>query len=256
MIRAQTRPRQPRREPWSLERLLQERAIALEHALDQSTKSTYSSALNSYLAFCEMHTFPIAPTEQTLSFYVIFQCHHIEPRSVDSYLSGICSELEPFYPDIRKARSSPLVACTLKGAKRLFSKLIRRKRALDRAAIELMRTQLLRSDSLDDKLFLALTLTAFHGLLRLGEIVWPDRVDHQSYDKVRHAQPKNFVSSYGRTRQTRISRAPSSLSNQLSIMMRPSPPSARISPRETTSSPTDPSYGSGAMVKSQCERGT
>ncbi|TFK78629.1 hypothetical protein K466DRAFT_507013 [Polyporus arcularius HHB13444] len=118
MISSSVRSRQPAREPWSLERLLLGRALALDHALDSSTHASYSSALNSYLAFCQLHHFPLDPTPDTLSLYVVFQSHHIEPRSVDAYLSGICSELEAFYPAARANRRSPLVARTLKGCKR------------------------------------------------------------------------------------------------------------------------------------------
>ena len=42
--------------------------------------------------------------------------YHIEPCSVHSYLAGIVSELEPFYPSIQSNRYSPLVVQTLKGS--------------------------------------------------------------------------------------------------------------------------------------------
>ncbi len=161
-----------------------ERALALEHALDRSTHSSYSSALNSYLAFCQRHNFPLEPTPDTLSLYVTFQSRHIEPRSVDAYLSGICSELETFYPNVRVNRRSPLVARTLKGCKRLYSKPIRRKRALTRDDLNLVASSLSHSTVYDDVLFLALLLTGFYALLRLGELVWPDQHDLRSYAKL------------------------------------------------------------------------
>jgi hypothetical protein len=61
--------------------------------------TTYSSALNSYLAFTRLHNFPTEPTEDTLSFFVVFMSRHINPRSVSTYLSGIAQQLEPFFPD-------------------------------------------------------------------------------------------------------------------------------------------------------------
>ncbi len=167
-----------------MERLILGRAIALEHALDTSTHASYSSALNSYLAFCQIHHFPLDPTPDTLSLYVVFQSHHIEPRSVDSYLSGICSELEPFYPAARANRRSSLVARTLKGCKRLYSKPVQRKRALTREDLNLVSSSLAHTDSYDDHLFLTLLLTGFHALLRLGELVWPDQLDRRSYRKL------------------------------------------------------------------------
>ncbi len=177
------RPR-PERLPWSLERLLHERALALENALDKSTHSSYSSALRSYLSFCDRQHFPVEPTEQTLSLYVIYECHHIEPRSVDSYLSGVCSELEPFYPNVRKIRSSTLVSRTLRGGKRLFSQPVKRKRALLSDDVDQAFSHLHNSTSYDDILFLTQLLTGFSALMRLGELVWPDRHDLRSFSKV------------------------------------------------------------------------
>ncbi|KAI0352120.1 hypothetical protein OH77DRAFT_1377794, partial [Trametes cingulata] len=130
-----------------------------------------------------IHHFPIEPTADTLSLFVTFMCHHIEPRSVDSYLSGICSELEPWFPDVRIARKSPIVARTLKGGKRLFSKPISRKRALTKHDLSLACAHF-RARSYDDNLFIAILLTGFHALLRLGELVWPDDTALQSYRKL------------------------------------------------------------------------
>ena len=83
------RPRQPRREPWSMDRLRHERALALGEAIDLSTRKNYGSALNSYLNFVLLHHLPVEPTDDTLSLYTVWTAHHIKPDSVDSYLSGI-----------------------------------------------------------------------------------------------------------------------------------------------------------------------
>ncbi|KAJ7125748.1 hypothetical protein C8R43DRAFT_1135075 [Mycena crocata] len=107
---------QPPQEPMGL---VHKRAVAMGAAIDRSTANTYGSALNSYLEFCRLHGLPIEPTADTLSFYTVFMCHHIEPRSVDSYLSGICNQLEAHFPQIRETRKSMLVARTLQGCKRL-----------------------------------------------------------------------------------------------------------------------------------------
>lgn len=176
MIPTPHRSRQPARLPWSRERLVHEHAIALGHVLAESSKASYSSALNSYLNFCRIHEFPVEPTEDTLSFYVTYMSHHIEPRSVDSYLSGICSELENFFPDVRRTRKAQLVSRMLKGCMRLCSNPIRRKRALTRDDLNLVQSSLPPDPSFDDKLFLTLLLTGFNGLMRLGELVWPDKV--------------------------------------------------------------------------------
>lgn len=127
---------------------------------------------------------PIEPTAETLSLYATYMCHHIEPRSVDSYLSGICSELEAFYPAVRAARSSPIVSRTMKGFKRLRSKPIVRKRALSKDELARAVASFSASPSHDDLLFISILLTGFHALLRLGELVWPDQSDLQTYRKL------------------------------------------------------------------------
>jgi hypothetical protein len=99
MIRSHTKSRQPLRVAWPRDRLLRERAIALGQAIDVSTFKSYSSALNSYLTFVRLHDLPVEPTPDTLSFYTVFMSHHIDPKSVSSYLSGICQQLEPHFPN-------------------------------------------------------------------------------------------------------------------------------------------------------------
>lgn len=184
MIRPSRPSRQPVRLPWTKERLLHERAIALGHALDASTKLAYSSALNSYLNFIHLHNFALEPTADTLSLYATYMCHQIEPRSVDSYLSGICSELEAFFPTVRAARASLIVSRTMKGFKRLRSKPIVRKRALSKDDLQRAVASFGATPSYDDHLFTTILLTGFHALLRLGELVWPDRKELQSYRKI------------------------------------------------------------------------
>nr|GAT60586.1 predicted protein [Mycena chlorophos] len=171
--------RQPVREPWTVERLTHERSVALGHVLDASTSATYSSALNSYLTFCKMHNFPIEPTADTLSFFVVYMCHHIKPDSVDSYLSGICSKLEDFFPNIHDIRTSRLVSKTLQGCKRLRGSPTKRKNPL---AIHHLQKVIRDLDdriargvvSHNDRLFAAQILTGFYALLRLGELTYPD----------------------------------------------------------------------------------
>jgi len=110
MIPALTiRPRQHKHEHWSLECLHHECALALGEAIDLSTRQNYSSALNSYLNFVLLHELPVEPTDDMLSLYTVWASSYIEPRSMDSYLSGICHQLKSYFPDIHAACSSPLV---------------------------------------------------------------------------------------------------------------------------------------------------
>jgi hypothetical protein len=113
MISITRESRQPVRQPWTMDHLIHERSILLGMAIDNSTASTYTLATNSYLTFCKLHNIPIDPTSETLSYYITFQSSHINPKSVESYLSGICSNLEPFFPEVRSNRDSALVKRTL-----------------------------------------------------------------------------------------------------------------------------------------------
>jgi hypothetical protein len=110
--------RQPHRDPWTIERLKYERSILLGLAIDPSTILSYTSALNSFLTFCKIHHFAPDPTPDLLSLYITFQSTFISPRSVDSYLSSICNQLEPYFPHVRANCASQLVSHTLKGAHR------------------------------------------------------------------------------------------------------------------------------------------
>jgi hypothetical protein len=105
-----TRPaRQPSRDVWPMSCLIHERVIALANDIDKTTLANYSSALNSYISFTTTHNFSINPTPDTLSFFIVYMSHHINPRSVATYLSGISQQLEPYFPSICEARNSSLV---------------------------------------------------------------------------------------------------------------------------------------------------
>jgi hypothetical protein len=175
--------RQPVRLAWSRERLLHERAIAIGSSLETSSITTYTSALQSYLSFCRLHDFLTDPTPDTLSFYVAFMCHHINPRSVSSYLSGICNQLEPFYPNIRDNRRHHLVSRTLQGCMKLRAIPTHRKRPLSRSDLAHTREKLANSSFYNDILFLAILHAGFYGLMRLGELVWPDNSKLQDFRK-------------------------------------------------------------------------
>lgn len=184
MISLSSNSKQPVREAWTLEHLVLERSISLGLALDPSTTRTYSSHLNSYLSFCASHNFPVEPTPDTLSFYVVYMCQHIQPRSVECYLTGIVSQLEPYFPAVRTIRQSQLVKRSLQGSARRFGRPARRKQPLLREDLVLVVHTLARPWSFDDLLWLSQLLSGFFGLMRLGELVWPDQIELQDYAKL------------------------------------------------------------------------
>jgi hypothetical protein len=196
IIRSSVRSRQPEREVWTHERLVRQRAIALGHAIDSSTWKSYGSALNSYLEFIRLHNMPLEPTKDTLSLYTVWMCHHIKPDSVDSYLSGICQQLEPYFPDIRANRKSELVARTLQGCMRLRNSPATRKRALTLDDLEVVIRHYESSPHLDDKLFVAMLVTGFFGLLRLGEMTFPDDRTLRNWRKVTRRSSVRISADY------------------------------------------------------------
>ncbi|KAJ2971042.1 hypothetical protein NUW54_g12595 [Trametes sanguinea] len=188
--------RQPVRQPWTFDRLVRERAVALGYAIDKSTRITYTSHVQSYLTFCKIHGFPIDPTIDTLSFYVVFMCHHIKPDSVDSYLSGICNQLEGLYPHVRQNRRSPLVSRTLKGCIRLFNTPPNRKLPLSVENV-LNLLQHFPPSCYENYLFRAILVCGFFGLHRLGELVVSDnRQLHDSRKVIKRSSIRVFDDNF------------------------------------------------------------
>jgi hypothetical protein len=167
-----------------MECLLVECSITLGCALDRSTQSVYSSALNFYLTFYELHHLDPDPTVNTLSLYITFMSHHIEPHSVHSDITGIVSELEPSYPYVRPNRYSPLVVRTLKGSMRRFSNPVHQKSPLTQDDLKHVYDYLPGPLSHDNLLFLSILFVGFSGLLHLGELVQPDTCSLHSTSKI------------------------------------------------------------------------
>ncbi|KAF9026611.1 hypothetical protein BDZ89DRAFT_883478, partial [Hymenopellis radicata] len=123
-----------------------------------------------------LHHFPVEPTPDTLSFYVVYMCANIKPRSVASYLTGICNKLEPYFPGVSANRKSILVARSLSGCMKRYGTPIQRKLPLARQHILSTINDLPPNASHDSLLFAAMLTTGFMALLRLGEMSLPDNV--------------------------------------------------------------------------------
>ena len=184
MITSSIPSRQPKREVWSRERLQHQRAIALGHSIDATTARNYSSALNSYLNFVKNHQFDVEPTTDTLSFYTVYLSHYLKPDSVDTYLSGICQQLEPFFPNVRDNRKAILVRRTLDGCKRLRAIATTRKQALTIDNLNTVIEHYSTSSHHDDLLFVAQLIVGFFALMRLGELTFPDNKTIQNPAKL------------------------------------------------------------------------
>ena len=184
MLQISATSKQPHREAWTMERLINERSISLGYSLDTSSFGAYTSALNSYLTFCNLHHLPMEPTPDTLSFYVVFLSTFIKPESVNSYLSGICRQLEPFFPDVRHNRKSMLVSRTMTGCMRRFGTPTNRKAPLSHANLLFVLDSLVAQRNHDTLLFIAILLTGFYALMRLGELVFSDTKALRNYRKI------------------------------------------------------------------------
>jgi hypothetical protein len=167
-----------------MECLNAELTINLGMAIDHTTHDSYSSALNSYLTFCRLHNIDIEPTQRTLALYITFQSTYINPKSVDSYLSGIANQLESHFPNVRSARKSTLVSHALQGAKWHFGVPTTRKLPLTRENLLTVCNVYRNTPSHDDILFVTQLLTGTECLMRLGELTWPDKVALRDYRKV------------------------------------------------------------------------
>ena len=147
MISSTVRSRQPIREVWTRKRLIRERAIALGQAVDNSTWKNYGSALNSYLNFIKMHDYPLEPMPDTLSLFTVYMCHHIKPDSIGTYLSGICHQLEPYFPEVHTSCNSALVHHTLQGCRCLSATPTSHKHALMLGNLEIVVNTLTNSSN-------------------------------------------------------------------------------------------------------------
>ena len=176
--------RQPLRQPWSREQLVRQRALALCNSIDLSTRKNYRSACNSYLAFVHLHNFPVEPTAETLSFFVVFMSHHISPRSVKTYLSGLVNQLQPYLPDVLEARHSCLVKRTMDGCLKLLAEPTERKEALTLTDVRHIITHFSGTLDNDNLLFVAMFLSAFFALHHLGELAFPDDTKIRNWRKI------------------------------------------------------------------------
>jgi hypothetical protein len=167
-----------------MERLIHERALALGECIDLSTRNSYGSALNSYLNFVLLHNLPVEPTDDILSLYTVYMSFHVKPDTVDSYLSGIVHQLEPYFPNIREVRLSFLVKRTLRGCRRMRGTPVKRKRALTLDDLGIIINYYFPSTKHNDLLFLAMLLTGFFALLRLGELTFPDNKSIRDWRKI------------------------------------------------------------------------
>ena len=184
MFKISDNSRQPNWEAWTMERLNAGLTINLGMAIDHSTHNNYPSTLNLYLTFCHLHNLDVEPTLYNLALFVTFQSTFINPKSVNSYFSGIVNQLETHFPDVQVAYKSALVTCALQGAKHCHGVPTAWKLPLTRNNLITVTNAYQYNPTYDDILFITQLLTGFNCLLHLGELTWPDKLDLCNYQKV------------------------------------------------------------------------
>ncbi|XP_006463340.1 hypothetical protein AGABI2DRAFT_179719 [Agaricus bisporus var. bisporus H97] len=150
---------------------------ALSQALAEPTGHDHDTHIRSYLEFCQLHNYPITPTETTFARYIVFVAHYdgVAPDSLDTYLSGISFRLRPYFPDVEKVRKSRFIRNVIKGTKKMIENPVRRKQPITFSQLEdVAGIYNNESNSYDDRLFLALFVTGFFGLMRVGELTDPN----------------------------------------------------------------------------------
>jgi hypothetical protein len=155
----------------------------LSFTLAALTSTSYNSTLTSYIKFCQLHNIALTPTPDTFSLYIVWMYSYIRPSSIDSYLSGICNKLEDKFPNVHKVHHSQLLQQTLAGCKHCFNHTVTRKQLLSHNNLYIVFLCYHGSTDHDDILFLTQLHFCFETLQCLGELVWPDSVKLQSYNR-------------------------------------------------------------------------
>jgi hypothetical protein len=135
----------------------------------------YGSALNSYLMFICMHNLPVELTSDILSFYTVYMCYHINPNSINTYLSGICHQLKSYFPNIWEIQKAHLVHHTLEGCKQLQGTPTVYKWALTIVDLNTICVAYSSQPMHDNLLFCTQLCIGFFALMWLGELTWPNK---------------------------------------------------------------------------------
>ena len=125
---------------------------------------------------------------ETLSYFIVYMSHHINPHSVKCYLSGLVQQLELDHPAIRDFHNSRHITKVMRGCLKMNTKAVSRKSTLSLDDVRLVCDRFKHSISHNNLLFVAMLLTGFHGLLRLGELTLPDSSSIRDWRKVTQRQ--------------------------------------------------------------------
>lgn len=130
-----------------------------------STWSTRNSQWRRYMSFCDIYDLqPLQATIETVCLYVTYLCDSLAYSSICNYLSAVWS-LHEFMGQTPVAKGAFLLACTLKGAKRLLGDTTLSADPLLPEHLKLIFSQL-RVNKLEDLVFWCALCLSFRCLLR------------------------------------------------------------------------------------------
>lgn len=163
--------------PLSYNKLV-ELAATLDHnSLALSTHRGYDSANKSWALFIRTYGFPERPSSFSLRLYAAFLAHR-GIKHPDKFFSALAYKFGGVVRDWESIRSHPDVTRALVGATRANARMAKRSPPLlPEHLVLFLRSTLSRSRSHDDLLALAMAVIGFGALLRLGEMVEPQRLE-------------------------------------------------------------------------------
>ncbi|KAF8338753.1 uncharacterized protein EI90DRAFT_2887365, partial [Cantharellus anzutake] len=144
-----------------------------------------------------LHNRDIEPTPKTVSFFICYMAKQtgrsgnpLSIQTIISYLLGIVHHLQPFYLGAQAVRKHLLIVGVLRGVERTDGEPIRWKLLIES---HLLVDRYVVSSEFDNHLFLAICFTAFHGLLRIGELVVPDDTSKLNFWKLTLCCSMEFI---------------------------------------------------------------
>lgn len=145
----------------------------IANRVSKSSKMKYKSGVNRFIKYCVDRNLEPVPTESNLSHFISEVSREIQPKSVNTYLSGISYHFNHSYPEVNINRLSAKVRDTMKGCQKSFSKPTVRANAMELRDLEIAADFF--KNTFDDLLFNTILTIGFYGLHRLGELVESDR---------------------------------------------------------------------------------
>ena len=114
----------------------------------------------------------------------IFGKHANIGAVLEATVSGVCNQLEPYFPNVRAQHHHWLISKLLEGCKKMLPSSPNHKQPITHLELLHLSSSLLHMTTYDDILFLTMLLTGFHGLMCLRKLTWPDNKHLQDYHKV------------------------------------------------------------------------